>query len=378
MFKKLLSAAVALCLICSVMAPLAMAASSFSDVISPDYDWAIDDIEEMTKLGIIKGYTDGTFRPANTIKKIEMLLLLSRAVGYPSDEKSDYSDFADYAETLYKPVLDEYDLGTTYNKYKPEVAFLLYKGILSIDELDTYLNNASSTVKRYEAAILLTKLMGAEEEVKKNTAVVLDYSDYTEIPVNARAYVEYVTAQGLMKGIEDNNFGPDENVTRVQVTIMLRRIIDKLDLSTKAGTIKSVDAGSNTVSIYNEDSKTTEEYTVNPRSVKILKDGFSAGLADIDEGSKAILLYSGTSITALEVISPASDETVTGRLSDITVKTNYTRFSVIDSKTGSTRSFMILSGSEPEITYDGKECKFSKLSSGDTVTVTVKNGAVVS
>ena len=138
MTKKILSAVLALCLAAS-MGLTALAKSSFSDVISPDYDWAADEIEEMTTLGIIKGYTDGTFRPAITIRKIEALLLLSRAAGYSN---ADYEPFVHYAISLYTPVLEKYDLGATYNLYKDEVAFLLYKGVLSDDELDSWLGSA--------------------------------------------------------------------------------------------------------------------------------------------------------------------------------------------------------------------------------------------
>lgn len=376
MFKKILSAAVALCLVCTAFASMALAKSSFSDVISPDYDWAMDEIEEMTTLGIIKGYTDGTFRPANTIKKIEALLLLSRAAGYSN---ADCEPFANFAISLYSPVLDNYDLGSAYNAYKDEVAYLLYRDVLTVDDLDSYLENASSALKRYEAAILLTKLMGAEEDVKKNTAVVLDYDDYTEIPVSARAYVEYVTQQGLMKGLEDNCFGPNENVTRVQITILLHRILDALDYTTVTGTVRSVDSSDSTITIYDADAKTSEEYAINTNKVYVKKDGFSSNLANIETGSLALLLYSGNELVGLEVLSLSSDETetVSGRLADITTKTNYTSFYIIDSKTGDSREFMILAQAEPEITYNGQKSTFSKLSSGDFVTLTVNNGAIV-
>ncbi len=375
MFKKFLSAVTALCLLCTVISAVSFAESSFSDVISPDYDWAMDEIEEMTTIGIIKGYTDGTFRPATSVKKIEALIFLARAVGFSN---TDYEPFTEYAYTLYSPILDEYDLGSTYNSYKKEVAFLLYKDVLHEDELDEYLDDASSALKRYEAAVLLTKLMGAEDEVKNNTAVLLDYSDYNEIPASARAYVEYVTQEGLMNGLEDNCFGPNENVTRVQIAILLHRILNTLDYSTVAGTVRSVNAENSSISIYNEEEKKNEEYSIDAKKVTVLKDGFAVNSLDgIADGSTALVLYSGSSIKALEVISPAGEnETVAGRLADITIKTDYTSFYVINDKTSESREFKFLAKSEPEVTYNGKETKFSALSAGDYVTVTVKNGAV--
>ncbi len=375
MFKKILSAAVALCFACTAFMLPVSAESSFSDVISPDYDWAMDEIEEMTTLGIIKGYTDGTFRPANTIKKIEALLLLARASGYTN---SDYAPFIDYAITLYSSALDEYDLGSTYNEYKDEVAFLLYRGVLDTDDLDDYLSDASSALKRYEAAILLTKLMGAEDSVKNNTAVVLDYADYNDIPVSARAYVEYVTQEGLMKGLEDNTFGPNENVTRVQITILLHRILDALDYTTVAGTVKSVDSSDSEISIVEDDSTSSEKYSINLNKVSVIKDGFAvSNLSGIASGSRALLLYSGNDLVSLEILSSAEEkETVSGRLADISVKSKYTAFYVIDAKTGDSQEYRILTDSEPEVVYNGKNSSFDKLSSGDYVTLTIESGAI--
>ena len=42
--------------------------------------------------------------------------------------------------------------------------------------------NKNEPLKRYEAAILLTKLLGAEEEVQGNAFVSSTYADATEIP----------------------------------------------------------------------------------------------------------------------------------------------------------------------------------------------------
>ena len=46
-------------------------AAKFPDVTSTSYGWALEAVEEMTESGIIKGYEDGSFRPANTVTKLE-------------------------------------------------------------------------------------------------------------------------------------------------------------------------------------------------------------------------------------------------------------------------------------------------------------------
>ena len=398
----------ALCLSFTIAATV-FAQSSFKDVISPDYDWAMEQIEEMTTLGIIKGYTDGTFRPAVTIKKIEALLLFARAAGYSN---SDYEPFADYAISLYKPVLDKYDLGNTYNAYKNEVAFLLYKGIITTDDLNTYLNSATASLKRYEAAVLLTKLMGAEEEVNNNISVVLGYADTPEIPTSALASVEYVTQQGLMRGLEDNLFGPNDNVTRVQVTIILSRVLDTLDYSTVTGTVSSVNISTNAgpnVTITKNDG--TKENFVIDSAVTVIKDGVKTKAVNIVNGSEAILLYSGDDLVGLEVLSPEGSqpdnknddnkndendkkdddkndnndrqpgkgsvrEEFTGRLTNLSYDSETVSFSVADGS--STQRFTIADDSNAIILLDNKAASIDDLKNGLTVIVTVNDGEVIS
>ena len=94
MKNKILSVIVSITLIIACFAGTASAKSTFSDVLTPDHDWASKQIEEMSELGIIKGYTDGTFKPDNAINKIEALLLFSRVAGFSDSE---YSAIVDYA-----------------------------------------------------------------------------------------------------------------------------------------------------------------------------------------------------------------------------------------------------------------------------------------
>ena len=81
MKNKFLSVIIALSLILSCTATVVLAENAFPDVLTPDHDWAATQINEMTELGIIKGYSDGTFKPDNAITKIEALILFSRVAG---------------------------------------------------------------------------------------------------------------------------------------------------------------------------------------------------------------------------------------------------------------------------------------------------------
>ncbi len=380
MLKKTLSVILALCTACSVLASAAFAAtqSSFTDVISPDYDWAVDDIEAMTRQGIIKGYSDHTFRPANDIRKIEMLLLVARAAQFTNDE---YGPFSAFAQQLYAAALSKYDLGDAYNRYKPEVAFLLYEGLISPAELDGLIggSEANAPIKRYEAAVLLTRLLGAEEQVKNNIAPVLEYADYADIPISARAYVEYVTNQGIMSGMEDNSFCPNKSVTRVQVAVILNRVLTKLNYSVRTGTVSAVDPDKGTITLYNKDADGDEVIPVNFGAAKIMRDGITTNIYSVPNGSYALLLLSGDTVTSVEVLSApnamsVTDCVITG-ISDGDGDGG-TVLTVKDAE-GNSLEFSISPDALPLVTLDGRAGDLNALASGCNAAVTTADGKLV-
>lgn len=59
-------------------------------------DWAADAIAQAVQLGIVNGYTDGSFRPNEEITRVEMAALLARALGLPLTDVESTS-FADDA-----------------------------------------------------------------------------------------------------------------------------------------------------------------------------------------------------------------------------------------------------------------------------------------
>ena len=59
--------------------------ATFSDV--PNDYWASKEIAKAAKLGWIKGYTDGTFRPTNNITRAEVMTLVNRVLERGVDEE---------------------------------------------------------------------------------------------------------------------------------------------------------------------------------------------------------------------------------------------------------------------------------------------------
>jgi len=241
--------------------------SSFAQVFSDlsQGHWAKGVVEEMVEAGIISGYTDGTFRPSKDISKIESLILLSRIAGmknYPTEAKQ-------YLEA-YSSKLSKYS-----TQYKQDVAYLMGVGVLNESDLPNLLSSdkINAPLTREEMAVLITKIMGKEAEVKKNSIVVLPFADTSSISASAKPYVYYAYSEGIMKGVDSENFSPKTSLTRAQAASVLQRIYKKVNLKpdnvTKkpttpsattfvTGTITKIDKTASSVWI--KSNGTTEEY----------------------------------------------------------------------------------------------------------------------
>ena len=195
MKNRFLSVIIALCIVVSGMATIAFAANPFPDVLSPNHDWAATQIDEMTQLGIIKGYSDGTFKPDKAINKAEAMLLFARVAGFFNKE---YASIADFAYDKYQYLLEDIDMGS-YNSYKKEFAFLIYKGVISDEDIEEYVEDGkyASPFPRVDAAIFLANLM--DGEIINIKASSLDFADKDEIDDEAAGYINFVVESGYRR-----------------------------------------------------------------------------------------------------------------------------------------------------------------------------------
>jgi len=188
-------------------------AEGFSDVDEAKYSWAVTQINDMAEKGIINGYPDGTFQPANGITKIEAMLLISRILGINNDV---YSDSLDDIYSVYEEELDKLNL-----QYEKEIAFLIYKGVFALGEIEEMADELKKPLLRYEAAEYLTKVMDANADLSDNET---GFSDESSIPASYRAYVKYVKVNGIMQGMTETTFDPSFQVNRAQMAVMLHRV----------------------------------------------------------------------------------------------------------------------------------------------------------
>lgn len=369
--KKVISLAAAAA-ICSTMAYTTAFAAKFADVTDANYGWAVEAVDSMAADKIILGYEDGTFRPANTVTKLESLVLAARILGVNDSENK---ELIDVFTEKYGADIEKYDIAYGSN----ELAYLLGKNIISTSELADYIGstNASQGLKRYELAVLLTKAMGAEETVKKNLASVLSYSDESSIPSFAKKYVEYVTEQGLMQGMSATEFSPNTEVTRAQMAVVLYKLKNNAGFEKFSAIVTNVDSLLGVIKLKGKDDE-PYGYTVKD-DVALRFEGEKITLDDVSIGYECVITTKKASLFSIDFITPDVEESFRGSISSIknnsktgTSTIKFNKF--LDS--GDKEVVEYTTAENVNVTYEGEKSAVTALKSGDYAEVTLKKGKI--
>lgn len=300
--KKVLSLVLTLVLVLSTA--LVSFAAGFPDVNS-NYSWAQEAINSLSQSGVITGYDDGTFKPGNSITRQEAITLFSKALG--ASEKMN-EPVVNLAYGIY-----EAELAGCEDSYAvKQGAYMIYRKVLTADEVKEYLlkDNRNLELKRFEAATLIAKALGADPWLKTNPEYDVDFADKDEIPARALGYVFYATELGIMNGMGDNKFGPNETVTRAQIAVMIQRILDTMDFEYIRGMISTVDTLMNNLSIKTDEGE-IEKFSVGNSSA-ILLDGERVNLTELEVGMECVFTFSKESLYQIDAITYEGEETVSG------------------------------------------------------------------
>ncbi len=298
--KSILSLLVVLTLIVSSLTMVS--AAVFPDITS-NHNWADEAITSMVNRGILKGYTDGTFKPDKSVTRLETLIIASRIMGVDDEANSEYRNAAN---KKYASVLEPYNID-----FKDEVAYLLYWDVITTDELTSFISDTSKdqSLKRHEAAVILTKLVGGAEKALEDAVIVLDFADASSIPSSSKAYVKYVYDMGLMKGVDNNNFNPNGELTRAMISTIMYRGENLMNASYKEGTVQGVTDSSVIVSIKGE-----EQVIPVADGVTVKVDGTNVKVSSLQKSQTVRIHYQGTVVRMIDAVSSNTYTTDTGMI----------------------------------------------------------------
>lgn len=170
----------------------------FSDV-GIEY-WAIQSIEKLAALGVIKGFPDGTFRPDNFVSRAEFASMLVKALKL---QNSGYS-------TSFKDI--------SKNWAKDSITIAQGLGIVSGYPDKTF--RPQEFICREEVAAIAMRASGI-----KPANGSLTFTDSQEISPWAKNFVLTMVNNGTIKAYSDNTFRPRNYFTRAEAVDLILSLI---------------------------------------------------------------------------------------------------------------------------------------------------------
>ena len=178
--------------------------AEFSDI---NGHWAEGSMLEMSKYGLVSGYPDGTFKPNRSVSRLESVAMILNAAG--ERERAEAID-PGRAGLTFPP-------GVTWGM--GHLALAVEKGMITSEGLPSFNPNKEAT--RLEVAAMLCLALDLPIDYTP-----LTFYDAAKISSGYQPYVSTVVKYGLIVGMPGNQFMPDFQVTRAQISAMLLRAVE--------------------------------------------------------------------------------------------------------------------------------------------------------
>ena len=363
MKKRALSLLLAVLLAAASLQTAALAAE-YSDL---DGHWAESYITELSELGYMTGYTDGTVRPDRTITACEAIALLSRFYS-PDDATLDMvqEDYSQFVETYVDPSLQwAYD----------EIELCLAAGILSQNELRS-LRLTAPIEKELLAVLLVRALQLTDEASALNDDHGLDFADLDDIAASYRGHIAVLVNAGIVEGNSRNEFQPHAEVTRAVVAAMIVRSIEYLDdlgrtlvltdyadVTNSSGVITAASTSSLT---FRDTDGLLRTYAV-PSSASVTVSGADRLGSDCVGGYVTVRTVDGAVDTVTATVRSGTSY-AQGKITEISRASSGYSIRMADADDGDTVRTTVSTALAP--TLDGQEAEMTDLKAGMFVTIT--------
>ena len=197
--NKIITYIMAVAIIISSISNTALAKTNeiFSDI---EGHWAQDTITRHAKMGMLKGYPDGTFKPDQGMKRCELISLINRYFGLKNKSLDNYRDIDDekwYAEDTARAKYYNYIKGLTVEPNKEAT--------------------------RNDVIQMLTLILDLEEQEK--TGVITNYSDINDLSKENKKNIEEFSELGYVQGFSDGEFKPNKVINRAEILTMAESIL---------------------------------------------------------------------------------------------------------------------------------------------------------
>ncbi|TBL81816.1 S-layer homology domain-containing protein [Paenibacillus thalictri] len=289
---------------------------TFDDLKGKDVEWAIRYIASLASKRVFEGYEDGSFKPRQTITRIEAITAAVRLMGLRDQAES---------QAEMNSQLNFKDADKVKSKYPWAVG---YVAVALENDLFTETEDSVQPEKeadRLWATTLLVKALKLQDEAKAKMGTKLTFKDANKIPAGSVGYVAEAIDKKLVDGYEDNTFRPSQPVTRAELAALLDRTGSQLpgNGSTTSYTLTGTVGSNNNNVISINQNGTAQQLTVDADAF-VYRKGTKVSAAEIKAGDEIRAnLYNGK-VVFVEVTKAVDDVqvvnyTVIGTLNSYTL-----------------------------------------------------------
>lgn len=223
--RKIISAALALCLTTALCTPAIAAASPTFPDVAPD-QWYYSWVEKAHNLGIISGYPDGTFGPEDHVTYGQFAALMVNA--------------------LYKDEGAKQPAGGPW--WEPAARVMNNHGLwidTAMYDSANWATVADTDISREQMAQVMYNVLRYTDKRASLSATVeaqASIKDFDDIDTQNCYAVANCYAIGLISGIGDGNFAPKGSMTRAQAAVVTCKMYAIMtDDPTGSGAVKPVE-----------------------------------------------------------------------------------------------------------------------------------------
>jgi len=192
--------------------------SSFSDI--PDNHWAYTEIVELHRLGVMKGYPDGKFRPENSITREEFATAAVKALKLDDMVVIDTLEFDDFFS-------NDWAWDNVQNAY--------YFGLLTPPRMDKnglYLFRPEDNIIRGHAITIAVNALKTQPLTEKKAKSVLEYTyeDFYKIPnwfLIPAAKAQLLDMLVIDPRKHTKKIDYDKSITRAETAVLLYNMLEE-------------------------------------------------------------------------------------------------------------------------------------------------------
>ena len=184
-----------------ILKPDPVTKAEFTD-LKQDH-WAFAAVVRLQNRGVISGFEDGSFRPEMSVTREQFVKMLSALLGLSGGSAS----FNDVPENHWA---------------RPYIAAAAAAGIIAGRDDNSF--GTGEGISRQDAAVMLFRGLSAMGITLQKTQEV-SFGDADTISRYAQAGVSALAEAGVISGMEDGRFAPQEGLTRAQAAQLLSNLL---------------------------------------------------------------------------------------------------------------------------------------------------------